>query len=246
MDKLGLWKGRSVARLRLAAMVIVLLTARDTSADESHCGTTAEPAHKHCTTHEHTAADVRTILFRHWQAAVENPEYLGSDLTQLADYYGRFPVVVELLRSIDDKPWRLRYEQMVWATHVRGNRLDISSVVVAFDTRSAARLLNHPSCALSPACVISPADALLHELLHVQKILLEPDQFIAHGAGAIVYAVNHENEVIAAEQRLYEAMSTGDGRPRPRRRSHAGRLLPVACALCLPFEILAEKRSVQP
>lgn len=240
MDKLGLWKGRSSTWLRLVAIGIGLLAVCGSTAGEPDRGSALDAARYHHTTDAQVAGEIRAILFRHWRAASTDPAHIAADLTQLANYYARYPAAVTLFRSIDDKPWRLQYQPDRWASRARGNRLDVTSVDVIFDTRSGARLLNHPTCVRSSVCFISPADALLHELLHVQTMLFDAQHFIEVGSGGALYAERHETQVIGKENLLYQAMAAVDQRPRPQRRGHAGRLLPVACPLCLPYEPLSD------
>lgn len=83
-------------------------------------------------------------------------------------------------------------------------------------------------------CVASPADALLHELLHVQVALQNPKQFLQEGGlNGVVYPYKHEHRIIQKENQLYQAMTKHDGFNRPIRRSHVGRYSAAQCVTCI-------------
>jgi hypothetical protein len=107
-------------------------------------------------------------------------------------------------------------------------------VRIAFDTRIGALLGSDARAAGGPACRVSPADALLHELLHARAMLLDPSRFLAQGglSGAL-YSHAHETAVIGEENILYRQMTGRDGIERPQRASHAGRLVQASCSVCV-------------
>ena len=180
------------------------------------------------------ASELRGILLAHYEGEGADPAYIPSDLERMADYYARFPEVVGLLRSLKDAPWRLAYQPRTWTTQARGTAVRVRAVRIAFDTRIGALLGSDARAAGGPACRVSPADALLHELLHARAMLLEPSRFLAQGglSGAL-YSHAHETAVIGEEKILYRQMTGRDGIERPQRSSHAGRLVQAACSLCV-------------
>lgn len=181
------------------------------------------------------AVELESILLQHYQPSAAEPTAIQQDLHQLAGYLANYPHAVSLLRSLRGKAWQMSYAADTFATEVRGNALQIHSVTVKFDPRSAAQLRRHKACDDTPgACVASPADALLHELLHAATALLQPQQFIAQGGlNSVVYPFEHEAEVIRRENALYRAMTAVDGRFRPHRHRHSGQVVASACVTCL-------------
>jgi hypothetical protein len=179
------------------------------------------------------ARELRRILRGHYPSGDGGPAHVPADLDEMADYYARFPEVVSLLRELDAHPWRLRYEKDTWAAKARGNPVAVHSVEIAFDPRAAARLRRGPRCEANPACILSPADALLHELLHARSMLLDTRSFLAQGGmSTLLYPYAHESTVMAEEGRLYQGMSRLDGTPRPQRSQHTGQIVQASCALC--------------
>ncbi len=184
---------------------------------------------------EALVAEVGDILREHYSASAAEPAFIQEDLTAMAAYFARYPQAVELLRELRGHSWQLQYADETFETEVRGNRIQVQGATVKFDTRSAAQLRRHKSCASARgACVASPADALLHELLHVETALLNPREFIQQGGlNGVMYPFAHENAVIRKENALYESMSALDGAYRPSRHSHSGRVVASACVTCL-------------
>lgn len=179
---------------------------------------------------------IRALLQSRYQRTKGDPSYVWNDLDKLAAYYSTFPQAVELLLSLEAKSWRLTYRKDTWMTRASGTRVSVNTVRILFDTRAAAQLRFRRNCTGSPRCVISPADALLHELLHARKMLLEPDRFIAQGGmGGVLYPYIHEADVISAENALYAAMVKTDGLERPQRprHKHIGKMLRASCAVCI-------------
>lgn len=179
--------------------------------------------------------EVESILRDHYVAADNAPDYIETDLAELADYFAHYPQAVALLRSIAGRAWQLSYVENTFSTEVRGSGLQIHSVTVSFDTRAAAQLRRHKACVDKPgACVASPADAMLHELLHAASALLDPRRFIAQGGlNAVIYPFEHESDVIRQENALYRAMSAVDGHFRPHRHRHSGQVVASTCVTCL-------------
>jgi len=152
---------------------------------------------------------------------------LAAEIERLAIYFAKFPSVYQLITRLDSQPLQLQYQQGQFRTEVRGNKLQVKSVKIFFDPYLMATVMGDE-------LMMSAADALLHELLHAEKALLEPQQFIASGAmNSSFYPHQHEMEVIERERQLFNAMTELDGLERPQRFSHAGQLRVAACATCL-------------
>ena len=180
-------------------------------------------------------AEIQDILSDHYVDHKKDPEYIESDLQEMAAYFSRYPQAVTLLRDLKDANWTLRFSPETFKTRIVGNQFQVQAAKVYFDSRSAAQLRSHKSCGEKlAACIASPADALLHELLHARAALLEPTVFIKQGGlNGVIYPFAHEHAVIQEENRLYESMSEVDGRLRPQRHRHAGRLAASNCVTCI-------------
>lgn len=181
---------------------------------------------------------ITEFLTRHYQAAVGDPKTIKADFASLAAYFARYPQIIDLIKALRDQNLTLQYRAETWQTEALGNPYEVNHVIVYFDSRMGAQLLYQPGCETTPACSISPADALLHELLHAKLMLLDSEHFLATGAMNSLYPAEHEREVISAENRLYDAMNQQDGLSRPLRHRHAGELLQVACPACIPVKHL--------
>ena len=175
------------------------------------------------------------ILHKKWVKTSNDPDWLASDMEELARYIASQPAAYELLRSLAKKTLHLQYKAGEFRSVVKGNALTVRSVKVYFDPRSAAQLQDALHCEQNTAhCVASPADALMHELLHAKMALVDTARFIRSGAmHALSYPRAHEYEVIDRERALYAAMSANDNLPRPQRKHHSGALLRSACITCL-------------
>ncbi len=178
---------------------------------------------------------IEKFLRRVYQPKKGDPVYLCSDLKKIAQYYGRYPQVVELIHELKQKDVKLEYKKSHWQAQAEGTAYTVDSVTVYFDTRMGAQLWQEQRCKGNPACHISPADALLHELLHARLMIVNTDEFIKNGGmQSTLYLFDHEKQVIAMENQLYRSMTQADGLFRPLRNRHTGRLLRVSCALCFP------------
>ncbi len=178
---------------------------------------------------------IESILLDHYQTAANDPEHIQADLVQISRYLSQYPEAVALITSLADKPWKLHHADETFETEVRGNALQVQAVDIRFDSRAAAKLRSHRSCETrANACIASPADALLHELLHARSALLETKTFIAQGGmSGVLYPYAHEYDVIKKENQLYKAMSMKDGIVRPQRHRHAGKLVASSCSFCV-------------
>ncbi|HSC67860.1 MAG TPA: hypothetical protein VLC79_09230 [Cellvibrio sp.] len=180
------------------------------------------------------AQRIEQILLDHLDDVEQHPPGILDDIQELARYYAHYPVAAQLIQSIADSEWKLKYAPHTFQTNIKGSRMDIDSVEVFFDPRSGAKLKFYDKCAQQkPFCVASPADALLHELLHVQTITIDKNAFIGQGGlDPWSYPAEHERLTIMKENALYRAMTLVDKQPRPLRSEHNGRHVLVSCATC--------------
>lgn len=181
------------------------------------------------------AAERIYALLRHaYEPREADPAYVLTDFRDIANYYSRFPEIVAMLAELKDKNWRLVYDEQSWVTIAKGSVFEVNHARVHFNTRSAAQLKLYNQCKDNPVCIASPADALLHELLHVHSMLVNTREFIAQGGmNSVMYPYKHEYAVIDAERKLYASMSRRDAIKRPQRIDHTGRLVKAQCATCI-------------
>lgn len=185
-------------------------------------------------------AEIADSLSSLYQAESADPDSIAPDLAAMADYFSHYPQAVNLIGELRGQKLTLKYQQNTWQTQAFGNQFGVDKVTIYFDTRLGAQLLNDPGCDATPACSISPADALLHELLHAKLMLLDSQHFIEGGGMAqTLYPFQHEREVISHENQLYKDMNQLDGRYRPIRHRHSGELLQVSCPACTPIKQVA-------
>lgn len=182
----------------------------------------------------HTASRLYTILSDHYVKQAVDPQYIQSDLKEMAGYYSQFPEVVSLIVSLKQKDWVLSYDENIWSTIASGSVLQVDKATIHFNTRSAAKLKLHNSCKENPVCIASPADALLHELLHTHSMLVKTEEFIRQGGmNTLRYPYQHEYSIIKSERELYASMSKSDATRRPQRNEHAGRKIIASCVTCI-------------
>ncbi len=177
----------------------------------------------------------RAILLDKWQQKKGDPVFLYDDLDELARYISSQPEAYKLLVSLRDQPLKLRYRPQNFSTVVKGNAVSVRSVTLYFDPRSAVVMVSDSRCERSlGACMASPADAFIHELIHAKIALLETSQFVRSGAlNQAFYPHAHEREVLRRERAIYRSMTALDSRARPDRRQHSGSLTLAACVTCL-------------
>ena len=181
-----------------------------------------------------TVISLSKILSEHYVEKINDPVYIRSDFLKMANYYSKYPKVVQLITSIKSKDWTLTYNEYKWSTIAVGRSLQVDNVIVNFNTRSAAKLKLQNSCKENPVCIASPADALLHELLHTYIILLKTDKFISQGGmSGVRYSYKHEYSIIKLERELYASMTQIDGVKRPQRNEHTGRKVLASCVTCI-------------
>ena len=180
------------------------------------------------------AASLFEILNSRYHKQKTDPDYIVEDLKEIANYYSEFPESVTLLEELKDKDWTLSFDEHNWVTTGSGNMLKVDKAVIHFNTRSAAQLRLNNGCKENPVCIASPADALLHELLHTHSMLVKSEEFIAQGGmNNVIYPYKHEYAVIEQERELYSNMSTRDNLKRPQRREHTGRTVKAHCPTCI-------------
>ena len=174
------------------------------------------------------------ILNSRYQKQKTDSDYIVDDLKQIANYYSDFPESVTLILELKNKNWILSFDENNWVTTGSGNMMQVDKAVIHFNPRSAAQLRLNNGCADNPVCIASPADALLHELLHTHSMLVKGEEFIAQGGmNNVLYPYKHEYSVIDAERALYATMSTQDNIKRPQRREHTGRIVKARCPTCI-------------
>jgi hypothetical protein len=174
------------------------------------------------------------ILNSRYQKQKTDPDHIVEDLKSIANYYSDFPESVVLLEELKDKSWSLSFDEHNWVTTGSGNMLQVDKAVIHFNTRSAAQLRLNNGCEENPVCIASPADALLHELLHTHSMLVKSEEFIAQGGmNNVMYPYKHEYAVIDKERELYASMSSQDKVKRPQRREHTGRTVKAHCPTCI-------------
>jgi len=180
------------------------------------------------------AKQVFGILDAHYVRKPSDPKYIRDDLKQIANYYSEFPDVIALLNPLRNKNWELSYDAENWDTVGIGTTLEVDKAVIHFNTRAAAQLLLNRKCRDNPVCIASPADALLHELLHTHSMLIDGTKFIAQGGmSGVIYPYEHEYAIIDAERKLYASMSRMDDARRPQRTDHTGRTVYAHCPICI-------------
>jgi hypothetical protein len=144
----------------------------------------------------------------------------------VALYYQQFPEVVQLLHDIEEKPWILQRGK----THeviLQGDEISFRRLIVGFNPYQACIMRFNSKChPTNRKCIATPADSLLHELLHVKYV--KPSD-----RNVVIYPIAHEMFVIQKERELYKAMTAIDGISRPYRNSHRGKLIPVKCVMCI-------------
>lgn len=221
---------------------IRLQRAKPPSAKQVLAAYQSEPILNSVNSDQHTV--IVDFLKRTYQVQTSDPENIEADLQQIADYYAGYPQAVTLIESLAKHNVILKYRQGTWQAQAWGEKHRVDSVIIHFDTRAGAQLLDGPDCQANPACSISAADALLHELLHARLMLLESERFIAEGGmQENIYPYNHEQEVLALENQLYHSMNRQDGRSRPLRQRHTGSLQEVICAVCTPGVQIASSEN---
>lgn len=174
------------------------------------------------------------VLEKKWRKSKEDPSYLYEDIKDMAAYIAGLPEAFDLVMSIKDEPWKLKYRAGDFRSEVKGTRFVVKSVDVFFDSRSAASFKSGSECNIDNRnCIVSPVDSLIHELLHAKLALLKTDEFLSDGGmNGFIYPHRHERKVIALEREIYKAMTLVDNKPRPIRTNHVGYLVQASCATC--------------
>ena len=175
------------------------------------------------------------ILNKHYESKVTDPEGMHKVLIDLAVYYSTYPKTNSLIKNMGEKNWILKYSQKGFRTEFVGDLFGVNDVVIYFNPSSAAKLKFYSSCSKKKAfCVASPADALLHELLHTESILSDFESFIVDGGlNPNVYPIKHERRTIKKENKIYHSMTQQDEHPRPIRFEHRGSHTYASCVTCI-------------
>lgn len=178
---------------------------------------------------------ISSIFLRHWRPGPDDPPTLRDDIVLMAQYFQRYPQVRSLILQLSQRPWQMQYSPKNHSSDVSGTNITVDQVRIFFDPRSAGQFRFHKVCPQKrPFCIASPADLLLHELLHAYQALLKPRDFIAQGGMAtVIYPYEHEQYIIDLEQFYYRAMTDIDNHARPVRSEHFGKSVTVACAVCV-------------
>lgn len=175
---------------------------------------------------------VEDILSRHLSEHSRTNAQAMQVIEKIAYYYAHYPEVVDLLKGIDKLPWTLNSIHKDFKAQATIQHHKVQQVDVFFDPYHAAQMIFAHRCSNMPVCTVSPADALLHELLHAKIMLEQPHQYAKQNAHSL-YPVEHEHDVIALENSFYQAMSARDSLPRPIRSSHTATLVEVDCPVCI-------------
>ena len=180
------------------------------------------------------AQEIFDVLISRYKKQKTDPDYIVDDFKEIANYYSGFPDSIRLINELKNKNWQLTYDEKNWVTTGSGTMMQVNKAVIHFNTRSAAQLRLNNGCKNNPICIASPADALLHELLHAHSMLVKSEEFIAQGGmNNVLYPYKHEYAIIDAERKLYSRMSTQDNIKRPQRREHTGRIVRTSCPTCI-------------
>ncbi len=172
---------------------------------------------------------VEKILLNHLNNHSSKDEKIIKDI---AYYYAQYPEVANLIKSLAEYNWTLNIQNKTWQASAKIQHGSVQQVDVYFDPKTAAQMLAIKNCSSNPICTVSPADALLHELLHAYIMLSEPTEYAQEHSHAL-YPMEHEHDIIKMENKLYSKMSKIDGLPRPNRHKHQASLVAVKCPVCI-------------
>jgi len=176
---------------------------------------------------------VRHVLLRHHKPTVDDPVHVKQDIKEMAAYYAQFPDVVMLFALLEGEPWIFEYRKYASMTKAIGTIFSIDRVEIYIGTRGAVQHKKHRACTANPVCTSSPADVLLHELIHA-SIMLTTDKFIEEGGmNSMFYPLRHEHDVIKIEAELYKRMTDIDNIKRPQRHNHGGKYVASSCVTCV-------------
>lgn len=172
---------------------------------------------------------IKTILTEH---LVVDSYTSMAVIDDISYYYARYPEIALMLKEMAGLNWTLNISQHTWQAkaHIKYN--SVKQVDIFFDPGTAAQMLFAYRCQDNPACTVSPADALLHELLHAYLMLKDPHYYARKNTHSL-YPVEHEHEVIRLENQLYNNMTKTDKLPRPNRTKHQATLIAVNCPVCV-------------
>lgn len=176
-----------------------------------------------------------SILLNHWHKTAQDPPHFRDQLIAIEHYYFNFPEIRQLLAELKGLPWKISFRQNQFSTSIAGSQSHVESAIIHIDTGAGNRYRFNRLCKQKPAhCIASPADVLLHELIHTHLALTESKSFLSLGGlGGQLYPFAHEHQVISIEQRIFRSMTQKDQRPRPYRVDHVGAPIQVACVTCI-------------
>lgn len=179
--------------------------------------------------------DIEAILFDHVNRRDITLSTRRKMLHEVAMYYNQFPQVRALFTELKGKAWTLTFSDQQYKTDVFSSGGKVSRVKIYFNPNLSAQLQFDESCDGKRAnCMASPADLLLHELLHAYTILKKPEAFMSQiSTRGKTYPLEHEHKTITLEQAFFRAMSEVDGRARPRREKHFGQSFGASCPTCI-------------
>ncbi len=177
------------------------------------------------------AQSIKQLLVARYRPAGGAPQMDGV-FVHLSAYYAQFAEVRALFEVLSRKPWVLEYAANTHETVMVRSRSQVKSVTVRFDPTMGAQVKFQRRCGQKRAhCFASPADVLLHELLHVKAHSV----LFSEVGGAIsgMYPYQHEYQTLDQENALYLSMQRIDGRARPIRKDHQGKTVGLSCVTCV-------------
>lgn len=177
------------------------------------------------------AAFIDDQMQRRLVGVVADEAVVRANLRRVAEYYAQHPQVVRLFEQLATLDFVLVQSSAEWRTEAKFSGDSIRRISVFFDLRFGARMRFEANCSANPSCTVAPADALLHELLHVEEMVADPMGLLAESRHG--YPHQHEMRVIIRENNLYASMSANDGKPRPLRSQHVAELVSMSCAVCI-------------
>ena len=141
----------------------------DTTIEHSHSHTFNTPEILSEAVNTVAKTKIKNVLLAKLNLTENTPQNIEAEIDRMAGYYSKFDEVISLIAKIEHEDWTLQYAPHTFQTTVEGSQLSIDSMTVYFDPRSGAKLQFYDRCSdAKPFCVASPADALLHELIHVR------------------------------------------------------------------------------
>lgn len=177
---------------------------------------------------------VEDVLAHRLDTQAASTLQMENHISQLAGYYSNHPAVYYLLSFLEKHPWQITLTDGAFRTEIFGSEDGIGLARIHFNPNRAGQLQFNAACNASPKlCLASPADLLLHELLHVMVVFKNPTPFLKQFYKSNANKQQHEQLVIQLEQNLFRVMTASDDTPRPFRFEHLGQSHWVSCPTCL-------------